>query len=164
MFVPFLLIHCLLDFLFTRGLGFQKHQVFEMGRKSRKAKAAEGRLFNQNPHQTSGDFGRSRQNSSNSNSSSSGVALNSSSYNEDYEGDGYVCDDFDNEDYGCDSYGYAGCDDVNCYHDMEEEEDLDEEEKWELSIVNYSSASAKAFVVLGPVEQLMTEMKPKKEN
>jgi uncharacterized membrane protein YgcG len=78
MFVPFLLIHCLLDFFFTRGLGFLKYQVIEMGRKSRRSQAASNRLLN-SVHQENGDFGFSRQDSESSNSSSSNSSSSSGS-------------------------------------------------------------------------------------
>jgi hypothetical protein len=73
------------------------------------------------------------------------VPMSSRPYNEDYRDDDYGCDEFVNEDHARDAYGYDGCDSEDCYHDMEEEEDIDDEfeEKWHLISENYVSASAK---------------------
>jgi len=72
MFVPFLLIHCLLAFFCTRGLGFLIQGPFEneMGRKSKSSVLASKRI-SKTAHQANGNFGFSSSNSSSSNSSSS---------------------------------------------------------------------------------------------
>jgi hypothetical protein len=67
MFVPFLIIHCLLDFFFTRGLGFQKHQLIEMGKQTKQQKASKQKLIGRH-HQENGSFGVSSSSSSSSRS------------------------------------------------------------------------------------------------